>query len=580
MKRLPTHFFRSVLPVLILLLTGSLAHGQSWYPKEFFGIAPQDKHVAFFDEFDGNSQRWDLNSQYLEEYIQDGEFYCETLVQNAFTKWRPVPLQANANFEAEVRIRYVKGGDRSLAGLTFGRDKRGNEYNFFFTPQGAFKIALYANGRSEDIVSWRNNEFLKRYRYSYKSLTVRQVDQQWYFFINEELVAQVPARELYGNQFGFTIGNKMAVEVDYLKIYEIRTKDQQGPSITLIQPSLNGSSHVVFDQREQVIRGKVVDPSGVQLVTINGTEVYFSSDGEFAASLDLPDEPYEIQLVAIDQNQNRTKTTFTMEFRMPEPQPQHQLADLVQPAESTRPYADSYPATATVFGKNYLLLIGVNKYTYWNRLHNAVKDCQDIQNLLTRYYLFDNENVVTLYNEEATREKILETFEELQDKLGENDNLLIYYAGHGYYDDRSTLGYWVPVNARPSKIPDFIRNSTVHDYLRTINAKNTLLIADACYAGSLFSNYRGQITVGAKSRWAFTSGDIEKVWDGQPGENSPFARYLINYLRDNRKAVLYANEMIDAVSTVVRQNTAQTPQGNPLSLAGNEGGIFIFQRRQ
>ena len=82
-----------------------------------------------------------------------------------------------------------------------------------------------------------------------------------------------------------------------------------------------------------------------------------------------------------------------------------------------------------------------------------------------------------------------------------------------------------------------------------------------------------------RSRWAFTSGDIEKVWDGQPGQNSPFARYLIRILRNNTKPSLQANELVNTVRELVQRNTAQTPQGSALKNVGDLGGIFTFERR-
>jgi hypothetical protein len=221
----------------------------------------------------------------------------------------------------------------------------------------------------------------------------------------------------------------------------------------------------------------------------------------------------------------------------------------------------------------------VNEYDNWSKLHNAVRDCGDIMTLLTTEYQFDKENVITLFNEMATRENILETFENLQDRLTDDDNLLIYYAGHGYYDEKSELGYWVPVNSRLNKIPDFIRNSTIHDYVKTIPSHHTLLIADACYAGSLFAKSRGIVNEDNRSRWAFTSGNIEKVWDGQPGQNSPFARYLLNILRSNRSPRLRADELINTVADLVARNTAQTPVGAPLQNVGDDGGVFTFRRR-
>lgn len=579
MRFLYTSFSLRIAVLAMALLSLGTASAQSgWNPTDYFGIPDRDKQEAFMDEFEDNRERWDLGSPYLSERIEGGDFYCASRTSHTYTKHRTVSFNLKGNFEVEVRLRYVKGSDDSMTGLTFGRNERGSEYDFFFTPRKRFHVSKYDRGRSVELKKWQDSKFLNRF--SYNTLTLRQVSGQWYFFINREMVAQMDAQPLFGNAVGFTVGGHMAVEVDYLRVSDIKTVDNNGPQVSIMEPTVSQDGAVRFQEARQIIRGKVYDVSGVRAVTINGQALTVSADGAFAASLRLQDGSNKIEVVATDRFGNQTAKRFEMIFDRP-----------YQPAvaQQTRPQTNnsynygnslsSFDKNLNGSGDNYILLIGINGYRNWNKLHNAVKDCEDIAKTLVDFYDFQRENVITLYNGEATRENILETLESLQETLNEDDNLLIYYAGHGFYDDMSQLGYWVPVEARLNKIPDFIRNSTIHDYLRTIETKHTLLIADACYAGSLFSAHRGVLNQNARSRWAFTSGDIEKVWDGQPGQNSPFARYLIRYLRTSTKPELPANELIDAVGALVQRNTAQTPQGSPLRRAGDDGGVFIFRRR-
>lgn len=576
--RLFNTFCYQVFCFVISLLTicGNVSYAQTnWEPENFYGIPEKDKQVAFWDLFEDNRYKWDLGSLYLSERIEDGDYYCASITSHTYTKRRLVPMNQSGNYEIEVVMRYVKGSDESMTGLTFGRDVRGSEYNFFFSPRGNFRVTKYDRGRTTDLKSWTPCKVLNKY--SYNSLMVRKVADQWYFFVNHQLVEQMAARPFFGNEFGFTIGGHMAVEVDNLRISEIRNIDNMGPQITLLQPGISADGKGRFTERHQIIKGKVYDVSGPVSLMINGQPITVSSQGIFTASLHLPDGTTDISIEAKDVFENVSTKDFSMEF-MPDQPLAYSYSPQTQTSSGRNVSAPAYGAQKK--GKNYILLIGVNSYQNWTPLHNAVKDCKDIAGTLTSYYQFEDDNVITLFNEEASRENILETFESLQEMLTEHDNLLIYYAGHGYYDETSELGYWVPVNARLNKIPDFIRNSTIHDYLRTINTKHTFLIADACYAGSLFASYRGNsLNENAKSRWAFTSGDIEKVWDGQPGHNSPFARYLIRYLRSNTERTLQAQDLIEAVSVAVERNTAQTPQGSSLRRAGDEGGVFVFHRK-
>ena len=564
--------------IFLLIICGGTGYAQSsWEPDNYYGIPERDKQVAFWDLFEDNRYKWDLGSLYLNERIEDGDYYCASITSHTYTKRRLVPMNQSGNYEIEIVMRYVKGTDESMTGLTFGRDVRGSEYNFFFSPRGNYRITKYDRGRTTDLKGWTQCRELNKY--SYNSLMIRKVADQWYFFINHTMVVQMPARAFFGNEFGFTIGGHMAVEVDNIRISEIRTVDNMGPQVTLLEPVLGTSNGARFSERHQIIKGKVYDVSGPVTLMINQQPITVSSQGIFTASLNLPDGITEINIEAKDIFENRSEKTFTMEYIQDQPLKYSYSAPAAQHNSTRNPGRNRYLAPSGK-GKNYILLIGINKYDNWTPLHNAVKDCKDIAGTLTSYYQFEDENVITLFNDEASRENILETFESLQEMLSEDDNLLIYYAGHGYYDETSELGYWVPVNARLNKIPDFIRNSTIHDYLRTINTKHTFLIADACYAGSLFASYRGtSLNENAKSRWAFTSGDIEKVWDGQPGQNSPFARYLIRYLRNNTHRTLQAKDLIEQVKVAVERNTAQTPQGSSLRRAGDEGGIFVFHRK-
>lgn len=559
--------------LLLLLLPPTLWAQRSWEPQAYNGISETDKRVRFIDEFVDNHHQWDLGSLYLDEEILNGEFRCVSHSSHNYTKHLPVELDGARNFEIELNIRFVKGVNvQSQIGLTFGRDEQGNEFNFVYTPNLEYRLYRFENGQAYDLVGWSDHPAL-RLRHGYNRLLLRQVGERWYLFLNRRLVQELPAQPLFGNRMGFTLGGNMEVEVDFIRVSEIMPPDTEGPVITMLQPTLdNPGEELLLSEARQIIRGQVEDLSGVQEVTINGRRITVSPEGIFTASILLPEGRTNIEIEARDPYDHLSRVRLVMNYVDTYYQ--------TPPQSSTEALtANQAPTDPSRRGNNYILLIGVNQYVSWNPLHNAVKDCRDIAETLTRYYQFEADKVISLFNENATRENILETLEGLQDMITPEDNLLIYYAGHGYYDEFSELGYWVPVDARLNKIPDFIRNSTIHDYLRTIDSKHTLLIADACYAGSLFATYRGQLDFNAKSRWAFTSGDIEKVWDGQPGQNSPFARYLISYLKSNTRAKLPANELIESVGALVQRNTAQTPQGSPLRRAGDNGGVFVFYRK-
>ena len=587
-------YFACLLTLLFVLPVSSNAqYGTSWEAAKYSGVPAIDRHSILNDEFVDNRNNWNLESKYLDMRIQGTDFYLRNLQNRAIVKRKRFAFDLQGDYEIEIRMRYVRGISSKAIGLTFGRDKMSNEYNFYFKPDGEYKISRYYQYRSQDIKVWTREASISKY--SYNTLTVRKVRDQWYFFLNRKLVHNTRAYKLFGDDFGFTISGETAIEVDYLKIHELHPLDSRGPKITLSQPYFQG---VYFSSNDEFLelRGHVEDESGISELSINGEPIQVLYGGNFYTRLNIINRSdyFPVDIVAKDQWNNISKKSFQVRYTGRPAPSQTYTYQQTQPTQHRPTYPTNtsqqngaYGATPWQSntgdieegeGETYLLLIAVNEYTYWGNLNNAVKDVHDLANVLTTYYQFSPENIVKLLNKEATRENILETFEKLQDQVKPNDKLLIYYAGHGFYDKDSELGYWVPVNARQRKIPDYIRNSTIHDYLKTIKSKHTLLVVDACYAGSLFASRGSILNENYKSRWAFTSGDIEKVWDGAPGQNSPFAAYLINYLKSNRKQRLSAEELLEAVKLRVSRNTQQTPRWSPLQGAGDEGGVFIFRR--
>lgn len=230
-------------------------------------------------------------------------------------------------------------------------------------------------------------------------------------------------------------------------------------------------------------------------------------------------------------------------------------------------------------GKNYLLIVGINEYKFWNPLGNATKDAKEVKKVLTERYRFVSENIFEIYDKEATVKNILAKISELRSQIKEDDNLLIYFSGHGFYNPDIDEGFWIPVDAKKGEETEYLANSTLLKYLKSIQAKHIFLVADACFSGALFSQgSRGYVenVEQFKSRWGLTSGRLEYVSDGDTGKNSPFATYFIKFLKDNQKTKFPISELVQYVKTAVANNSDQTPIGNPLKSIGDEGGEFVF----
>lgn len=230
-------------------------------------------------------------------------------------------------------------------------------------------------------------------------------------------------------------------------------------------------------------------------------------------------------------------------------------------------------------GENYLLSIGINAYEHFNPLHNAVLDATTIRDLLIDQYQFSKKNSITLLNEEATRENILDTLEAMEGKLKPEDNFLLYFAGHGSMNVKKTQGFWIPIEAQ-KRNSQYIRNTSILEILKDFEAKHIYLLVDSCFSGSMILR-SGEENINLlehlPSRRVLTSGRKEVVSDGRPGQHSPFAKCIISYLKDNNGGVISSKDLEYHVEKNVARTTTQNPESAFLFGLGDQSGQFVFR---
>ncbi len=233
--------------------------------------------------------------------------------------------------------------------------------------------------------------------------------------------------------------------------------------------------------------------------------------------------------------------------------------------------------------KYYALIIGVEAYEdkKIQTLENPIQDGERLASTLKDLYSFKEEDMTILQN--PKREEIIETLDMLSRKVTAKDNVLIFYAGHGIWNEQLNQGYWLPSDASTQSKSYWISNSTIRDYIGGIRSKHTLLISDACFSGGIlkeravFSDSRAILELyKLPSRKAMTSGTLKTVPD-----KSVFIEYLIKSLESNDAPLLSADQLFRNFKIAVINNSPnrQVPQYGPIIQAGDEGGDFIFLRK-
>lgn len=233
------------------------------------------------------------------------------------------------------------------------------------------------------------------------------------------------------------------------------------------------------------------------------------------------------------------------------------------------------------FGQYYAIVIGNNNYAYLPKLKSAINDAQEIASLLKNNYGFKVDILL-----DAKRSDILLALTKLRENLSGQDNLLIYYAGHGWLDKEGDEGYWLPIDATKENELNWISNSSITTTLKAMEAKHVLIVADSCYSGKLgrsihiqkkSPDYYSRLAQ-KRARSVLASGGLEPVIDsGGKGNHSVFAAAFLEVLQGNTK-IIDCTELFNEIRRPVMLNSEQTPEYADIRKAGHDGGEFIFVR--
>lgn len=354
--------------------------------------------------------------------------------------------------------------------------------------------------------------------------------------------------------------------------FEQPLRDETPPTIEILEPAelakrgmkLPNQADFATASSSLVLRGLAKDSSGVARVLVNGEETQLNPSGdgaEFNSTIVLAIGDNEIVVKATDRFKNESTLKFLVRRE-----------------------------GALISGKNFALLIATDEYDQWPRLINPVNDARTAAEELGKSYGYTTEIV-----ENGAVDRIVSSLRRYAErKYNENDQLFIFIAGHGQFDEVLGDGYVV---AKDSKLKDETKTSYIsHSNLRTIvnniPCRHIFLVVDACFGGTfdplIAANQRGeseyaeatksefiQRKMKFKTRRFLTSGGKEYVPDGRPGQHSPFTRRFLEALRSygGKDGVLTLNEIFSFVEKV-------KPEPRAGEFGTNEpGSDFIFVAR-
>ena len=259
------------------------------------------------------------------------------------------------------------------------------------------------------------------------------------------------------------------------------------------------------------------------------------------------------------------------------------------------PTADERTLAGMNFGRYYAIVIGNQNYQTLESLETPRYDAERATRILADKYGF-----IVQMLEDANDVTMLKAINDLNAVLKPDDNVLIYYAGHGarLQSGRGENGYWLPVNAEaPPKDTYWVPNEQITGHLGRLAAKRVLVVADSCYAGLLstdpsylflndkvaYSQDYIKYKLPKRARLLLSSGGDKPVLDEGSGGNSVFARAFLDALESNT-GIMSSPELFTRISKRVETAAAknkfvQKPEFKSIKGAGHEVGDFFFVPR-
>ena len=363
-------------------------------------------------------------------------------------------------------------------------------------------------------------------------------------------------------------------KLPYEKLKDVRkSKFSEDPPLIIISNPVQSKSrgfevvkaYDYLSNKPQIrIEGRVESSNALADVLLNGQQLTLNEHGFFSVSHELVKGINEVKITANDVKGKASETSFTIKSTAETPAP---------PADEEMVVNDEY----------YAVLIAVQDYDDYgvSDLNKPVLDAQKLKASLMKQYNFDERRILVFENPD--RAMLFKVFENISRVVDESDNLLVFYAGHGYWDEQVDMGYWLLRDAVPTNRATWVSNEDLMTLIAAVNSRHTLLIADACFSGSIFrtralsfANSGIKALYETNSRKAMTSGSLQTVPD-----ESVFLYYLTKRLDENSETYITATNLFNTLKDPVVMNTDNTPMFGKLPVKSRSNdGDFIFIKKQ
>ena len=248
------------------------------------------------------------------------------------------------------------------------------------------------------------------------------------------------------------------------------------------------------------------------------------------------------------------------------------------------------PQNSIKYPKRYALIIGNEDYSSRQtglsaevNVAFAINDAITFKEYAINTFGIEEENCFLLTNATAGEmSQKIELISQILSRLGENGELIFYYAGHGFPDEKTT--YLIPVDVSATNLQTAIKLTDIYNKFSQTKAKRISIFLDACFTGG----GRDQGLIAARGVNRIPKQDIISgnmvVFTATSEEQSAlpykekqhgiFTYFLLKKLQESKGEVTYGEiekylKEIISLESLKINNKAQDPKVNVSSDAQN-----------
>jgi hypothetical protein len=114
--------------------------------------------------------------------------------------------------------------------------------------------------------------------------------------------------------------------------------------------------------------------------------------------------------------------------------------------------------------ENYFLGIAIDNYKTWPRLSNARNDVINFSKLLEQKFGYDTQHTTLLLDSAASRKNIIRQIRSFLVRVKPNDNVIIYFSGHGNKDQLTDGDYYfIPCEGEADDVSSAVKSTDIID---------------------------------------------------------------------------------------------------------------------